>query len=49
MDKKKGFNLKLEPALIREMKVQAAKEDRTISDIATELFREYLKKAKQKK
>jgi hypothetical protein len=48
MDTKKGFNLKLEPELIRQMKIQAAIEDRTISEIATELFKEYLKKAKKK-
>jgi len=47
MDTKKGFNLKLEPELIRQMKIQAATEDRTISEIATDLFREYLKKAKK--
>jgi hypothetical protein len=49
MDTKKGFNLKLEPELIRQMKIQAAMESRTISEIATDLFREYLKKAKPKK
>lgn len=49
MDTKKGFNLKLEPELIRQMKIQAATEGRTISAIATELFQEYLKKAKRKK
>jgi hypothetical protein len=49
MDKKKVFNLRLEADLIAEIKIQAIRENRTVSEIAAELFREYLRKAKAKK
>jgi len=48
MEKKKSFNLRVEPELISSMKIQAIKENRTITEIAAELFREYLRKAKKK-
>ncbi|NLV32128.1 MAG: toxin-antitoxin system HicB family antitoxin [Acidobacteria bacterium] len=48
MEKKKSFNLRVEPELISAMKIQAIKENRTITEIAAELFREYLRKAKKK-
>jgi hypothetical protein len=48
MDTKKVFNIRLEAALIAEIKIQAIREDRTVSAIATELFREYLDKAAKK-
>jgi hypothetical protein len=38
----KPFNLALEKELIAEIKIQAIREDRTVSEIATQLFREYL-------
>jgi hypothetical protein len=49
MDTKKVFNLRLEADLIAEIKIQAIRENRTVSEIATGLLREYLKKAKTKK
>lgn len=49
MDKKKPLNLRLEVDLIAEIKIQALKENRTVSEIATELLREYLRKPKPKK
>ncbi len=49
MDKSKALNLRLEADLIAEMKIQAVRENRTVSEIAAELFREYLRKAKAKK
>ncbi len=45
----KPFNLRLEADLIAEMKIRAIKENRSVSEIAAELFREYLGKAKPKK
>jgi plasmid stability protein len=38
----KPLNLSLEPELIEEIKIQAVREARSVSDIARELFREYL-------
>jgi hypothetical protein len=49
MQKLKAFNLRLEADLIAEMKIQAIKEDRSVSEIASELFRDYLRKTKPKK
>lgn len=49
MDKTKALNLRLETDLIAEIKIRALQEGRTVSEIATELFREYLKRAKVKK
>jgi hypothetical protein len=48
MSEKKVFNIRLEAELIAEMKIQAIREGRTVSAIATELFREYLRKKKPK-
>jgi hypothetical protein len=48
MSESKPLNLRLETELIAEIKIQALKENRTVSAIATELFREYLRKAKKK-
>ncbi len=41
--------MRLEAELIAEMKIQAIRENRTVSAITTELFREYLRKNKLKK
>jgi hypothetical protein len=49
MDKLRALNLRLEVNLIAEMKIQAIRENRTVSEIATELFQEYLRKAKTKR
>ena len=38
----KPLNLSLASSLIEEIKIQAVREGRTVSDIAGELFREYL-------
>ena len=38
----KPLNLTLESELIEEIKIQAVREARSVSDIARELFREYL-------
>ena len=38
----KPLNLSLESSLIEEIKIQAVREGRTVSEIATEVFREYL-------
>jgi hypothetical protein len=48
MDKSKALNLKLKADLIAEIKIQAIKENRTVSEIASELFIEYLGKTKAK-
>jgi hypothetical protein len=49
MEKKKSFNLRVDPKLISELKIQSIRENRPITAIAEELFREYLRKAKTKK
>ena len=38
----KPLNLTVESELIEEIKIQAVREARSVSDIARELFREYL-------
>jgi plasmid stability protein len=38
----KPLNLTLESELIEEIKIQAVREARSVSDIARDLFREYL-------
>jgi hypothetical protein len=38
----KTLNLTLEPELIEEIKIQAVREARSVSDIVRDLFREYL-------
>ncbi len=43
----KPLNLRLEKELIDKIKIQAIKDGRTVSEIAAELFREYLSKKKQ--
>lgn len=49
MYKKKVFNLRLEADLIAEIKIQAIREDRSVSELVTELIRAYLGKVKSKK
>jgi hypothetical protein len=39
---KRAFNLKIDSDLAAEMKLQAIREDRTVSEIAEFLFRKYL-------
>jgi hypothetical protein len=48
MHKSKPLNLRLEAKLIAEIKIRAIREDRTVSEIATELFREYLVQPEKK-
>ena len=40
--------LSIDEELYREMKIQAAREDRDVSTITEELYREYLKRPKGK-
>ncbi len=41
------LNLTLEPKLIEEIKIQAVREGRAVSEIVRELFREYLDEKKK--
>ena len=38
----KPLNLSVQASLIQEIKIQAVREGRTVSEIAEELFRDYL-------
>jgi plasmid stability protein len=42
------LNLSLDSELIEEIKIQAVREGRSVSDIAREVFREYLDRNKDK-
>ena len=46
---RKKLTLSVDENLIREMKIQALKENRDVSDIVEELFKEYLRRGKKKK
>jgi len=46
---KERLTIKIDPALILEMKHQALREKRAVGTITEELYREYLKKVKSKK
>jgi hypothetical protein len=45
---RKQVTLSLDQDLYREMKLQAVREDRDVSTITEELYREYLKRLKGK-
>ena len=45
---RKKVTLSLDEDLYREMKLQAVREDRDVSTITEELYREYLKRLKTK-
>jgi hypothetical protein len=45
---RRAFNLKIDSDIATEMKIQAIREDRTVSEIAEELFRKYLEVKKTK-
>ena len=45
---RQNVTLSLESDLYREMKLQAVREDRDVSTITEELYREYLKRTKGK-
>ena len=45
---RKQVTLSLDEDLYREMKLQAVREDRDVSTITEELYREYLKRTKAK-
>ncbi len=45
---RKKVTLSLDEDLYREMKLQAVREDRDVSTITEELYREYLKRLKVK-
>ena len=49
MTEKRVFNLRLEADLVSEIKIQAVRENRSVSEIVTDLIRDYLRKAKAKK
>jgi hypothetical protein len=46
--KRQPVTLSLDSDLYREMKIQAVREDRDVSTITEELYRQYLKEAKAK-
>jgi metal-responsive CopG/Arc/MetJ family transcriptional regulator len=45
----KTLNLTFEKELIEEIKIQAVREGRSVSEIARQLFREYLERQKRMK
>ena len=45
---RKPVTLSIDEDIYREMKLQAVREDRDVSTITEELYREYLKRAKAK-
>ncbi len=45
---RKSVTLSIDEDLYREMKLQAVREDRDVSTITEELYREYLRRAKAK-
>ena len=48
-DDQKVFSVRLEPFLIRRMKVHAVLVDRSIRSVVTEAFQEYLERHKDEK
>jgi len=44
----KTLNLTLEPELIEEIKIQAVRESRSVSEITRELYKSYLDHMKKK-
>jgi hypothetical protein len=46
---KTKLTLNVEDELIQQMKLQAVRDKRSLSDITEELYREFLKRAKVKK
>jgi hypothetical protein len=46
---RRKLTLSVEDSLIEQIKIQAVKEKRDLSDITEELYREYLKRNKSKK
>jgi len=45
---RKPVTLSIDEDLYREMKIQAVREDRDVSTITEDLYREYLKRSKAK-
>ena len=48
MSKRKGFTLSIDADLIKQIKIRAIQEDKQVSDLTEELYRQYLKKKKGK-
>lgn len=46
---KQKITLSIDDALVEQMKIQAVRDKRSVSDITEELFREYLKRSRPKK
>ena len=46
---RKPITLSLEQKLITEMKIQSIREERTVSDITEQLYRDYLKRQLKRK
>lgn len=46
---KSKLTLLVDDALIKEMKIRAVQEERSVGEITEELWREYLKRGKSKK
>ena len=44
MSKRKGFTLSIDAELIKQIKIRAIQEDKQVSDLTEELYRQYLKK-----
>ena len=49
MSKRRQYALSIDADLVKKIKIQAIHEDRTVSDIAEELFLKYLKQKKGKR
>jgi hypothetical protein len=49
MTERRPFNLKIDTKLAAEIKIQAIRENRTVSDITEQLYQEYLERAKKVK
>ena len=45
---RKKLTLSIDGELVEQMKIQAVRENRDVSDITEELYREYLKQSKAK-
>ena len=44
MSQRKGFTLSIDADLIKQIKIRAIQEDKQVSDLTEELYRQYLKK-----
>ena len=44
MSQRKGFTLSIDADLIKQIKIRAIQEDKQVSELTEELYRQYLKK-----